>query len=193
MVKWAHMPVAIWNDAWYDILAIYSGSATLVDQDPVIIYAAVGKPPTAPYQVSLITPHLPRSCYISRQLIDRHLTLRDLLQFNYGLALPRNRSDPLLAEWFKPDYTAPPTIRPLHGKLQTRSGDSLGRIPSTRALISCHGDQLASTVYPSATTPAYFRCAWRARGDPSPQRNVQETGRVPSLVCPAQARDGVAQ
>jgi hypothetical protein len=44
------MPVALWNDAWYDDLAIYSGSATLVDGNPVLVYAAVGKPKTAAYQ-----------------------------------------------------------------------------------------------------------------------------------------------
>ena len=38
LVQWAHMPVAIWNDQDYDRYAIYSGSATIVDGTPYIIY-----------------------------------------------------------------------------------------------------------------------------------------------------------
>ncbi len=75
LIKWAHMPVAIWNDEWFDNLAIYTGSATYVDGTPTIVYAAVGKPATAAYA------------------------------FSYGVAVPCNRSDPLLTEWCKPDYS----------------------------------------------------------------------------------------
>ena len=75
LIKWAHMPVAIWNDEWFDGLAIYSGSATYVAGKPTIVYAAVGKPASAPYS------------------------------FSYGLAVPCNRSDPLLTLWCKPDYS----------------------------------------------------------------------------------------
>jgi hypothetical protein len=75
MIKWAHMPVALWNDEWFDNLAIYSGSATYVNGIPTLVYAAVGKPANAPYA------------------------------FSYGLAVPCNRSDPLLTRWCKPDYS----------------------------------------------------------------------------------------
>lgn len=75
LIRWAHMPVALWNDKWFDNLAIYSGSATYVRGTPTIVYAAVGKPATAPYA------------------------------FSYGLAIPCNRSDPLLADWCKPAYS----------------------------------------------------------------------------------------
>ena len=67
------MPVALWNDRWFDNLAVYSGSSTYVRGTPTIVYAAVGKPPDAAYA------------------------------FSYGLAVPCNRSDPLLTEWCKPD------------------------------------------------------------------------------------------
>jgi hypothetical protein len=30
-VHWAHLPVAIWNDQWYDNAAIFTGSATVVN------------------------------------------------------------------------------------------------------------------------------------------------------------------
>ena len=36
-VKWARLPVSIWNDKWYDSVAIFSGSTTIVDGKPVIV------------------------------------------------------------------------------------------------------------------------------------------------------------
>ena len=41
LVKWARMPVAIWNDKPYDRNSIYSGSATVVDGIPHIIYPGI--------------------------------------------------------------------------------------------------------------------------------------------------------
>lgn len=38
MVYWAHLPVAIWNDQIYDNVAIYTGSATIVNDMPTIVY-----------------------------------------------------------------------------------------------------------------------------------------------------------
>ena len=35
--KWAQLPVAIWNDQYYDNSAIYTGSTTIVDGKPVIM------------------------------------------------------------------------------------------------------------------------------------------------------------
>ena len=66
LIKWAHLSVAIWNTEWFDNLAIYTGSATYVNGIPTIVYAAVGKLADAAYA------------------------------FSYGLAVPCNRSDPLL-------------------------------------------------------------------------------------------------
>ena len=36
--KWVHLPVALWNDQSYDNAAIYSGSTTVVDGVPTIVY-----------------------------------------------------------------------------------------------------------------------------------------------------------
>jgi sucrose-6-phosphate hydrolase SacC (GH32 family) len=36
--KWAQLPVAIWNDQYYDNSAIYTGSTTIVDGKPVMMY-----------------------------------------------------------------------------------------------------------------------------------------------------------
>jgi sucrose-6-phosphate hydrolase SacC (GH32 family) len=36
--KWAQLPVAIWNDQYYDNSAIFTGSTTIVDGKPVMMY-----------------------------------------------------------------------------------------------------------------------------------------------------------
>ena len=36
-LHWTRLPVAIWNDQWYDAVAIFSGSTTIVDGQPVIV------------------------------------------------------------------------------------------------------------------------------------------------------------
>ena len=36
-IHWTQLPVAIWNDKWYDSVAIFSGSTTIVDGKPVIV------------------------------------------------------------------------------------------------------------------------------------------------------------
>lgn len=38
LVRWAHLPVALWNDQPFDRIAIFSGSATLVDGLPTLVY-----------------------------------------------------------------------------------------------------------------------------------------------------------
>jgi len=40
-VHWARLPVAIWNDHWYDAKAIYTGSTTIVNGKPVIVYPGI--------------------------------------------------------------------------------------------------------------------------------------------------------
>ena len=34
---WTHLPVALWNDKWWDLHAVYSGSTTLVNGTPTIV------------------------------------------------------------------------------------------------------------------------------------------------------------
>ena len=38
LIHWAHMPISIWNDQFYDTNAIYTGSATIVDGKVVQVY-----------------------------------------------------------------------------------------------------------------------------------------------------------
>ena len=72
-VRWAQLPVAIWNDRYYDNSAIYTGSATIVDGKPVIMYP--GK--------------CQGQCNGGKG------------GFTYVLTTPANASDPLYTEWTK--------------------------------------------------------------------------------------------
>ena len=41
MVHWTHLPVALWNDRWWDYTAVFSGSATIVDGEIIIMYPGI--------------------------------------------------------------------------------------------------------------------------------------------------------
>jgi sucrose-6-phosphate hydrolase SacC (GH32 family) len=43
LTHWAHMPISIWNDQYYDSTAIYTGSATIVDGKVVQVYPGLCK------------------------------------------------------------------------------------------------------------------------------------------------------
>jgi hypothetical protein len=66
--------VALWNDELYDEQAIFTGSATIVDGKPVLVYPG------------LCTPGRFPGCDTGTVL---------------GLAVPANASDPLYTNWTK--------------------------------------------------------------------------------------------
>lgn len=78
-IHWAQLPVAIWNDKYYDNSAIFTGSATIVNGEPVIMYPGKCRGPG----VDGVTCN------------DGHGG------FTYVLTTPANRSDPLYVEWTK--------------------------------------------------------------------------------------------
>jgi sucrose-6-phosphate hydrolase SacC (GH32 family) len=73
-LHWARLPVAIWNDQWYDAVAIFSGSTTIVDGKPVIVYPGLCNKTNCPKGST------------------------------YDAAVPANPADPLLTNWTKPSY-----------------------------------------------------------------------------------------
>ena len=79
-VRWAQLPVAIWNDRYYDNSAIYSGSATIVDGRPAIIYS--GKCNGKDARAKTV-------CNDGKG------------GFTYVLVVPKNASDPMYTEWVK--------------------------------------------------------------------------------------------
>ena len=79
MVHWAHLPVALWNDAAFDSVAIFTGSASVVDGTPTMVYPGI------------CDPAVWAAC-------AGH-------NINLAIAVPANASDPLLASWVKPPYS----------------------------------------------------------------------------------------
>lgn len=41
MVHWARLPVALWNDRWFDNRAVFTGSTTVVNGTPTIVYPGI--------------------------------------------------------------------------------------------------------------------------------------------------------
>eukprot|EP00760_Papus_ankaliazontas_P009344 PhM_4_TR14035/c0_g1_i1/m.98143/K01193/INV, sacA; beta-fructofuranosidase len=77
LIKWAHLPVAVWNDQPYDNVAIWSGSTTMVNGIPTMIYPGLCS--TASWS----------NCVTGT---------------NFAIAVPANMSDPFLTNWSKPSY-----------------------------------------------------------------------------------------
>jgi hypothetical protein len=88
--------VAIWNDQVYDNNAIFTGSATTVDGVPTLLYPGICKKG-------------PTECKTGVAL---------------AIAVPTNRTDPLLMNWTKPSYS--PVI-----------ADVVAAPPATKSLFSC--------------------------------------------------------
>eukprot|EP01043_Picozoa_sp_COSAG02_P037682 COSAG02_NODE_2846_length_7905_cov_14.993378_9_plen_652_part_01 len=82
LIHWAHLPVAMWNDHWYDDVALFSGSATIVDGVPNLVY---------PGLCDIAHP----GCRASGS--GTH-------HMDYVAATPANLSDPLYTNWTKPSF-----------------------------------------------------------------------------------------
>lgn len=80
LIKWAHLPVSIWNDRLYDERAIFTGSATVVNGKPYLVY--------------------PGLCVKGRQPDCNSGTI-------LALAVPANDSDPFYTQWKKLDALNP--------------------------------------------------------------------------------------
>jgi len=79
-LHWAQLPVAVWNDKYYDNSAIFTGSATIVNGKPVIMY--------------------PGMCNGNDK--DAKTVCNDGRGGStYVLIVPSNGSDPLYTEWSK--------------------------------------------------------------------------------------------
>jgi sucrose-6-phosphate hydrolase SacC (GH32 family) len=76
LAKWTRLPIAVWNDAPYDSRAIFTGSTTIVNMVPTMMYPG------------LCTQNSFPGC----------------MGMDFSIAVPANRSDPLLTNWSKPSY-----------------------------------------------------------------------------------------
>jgi sucrose-6-phosphate hydrolase SacC (GH32 family) len=78
LVHWAHLPVAIWNNEPYDNMAIFTGSATIVNSVPTLVYPGLCNKQDWP------------ACDTGTLL---------------AIALPADHAgDPTLTNWTKPAY-----------------------------------------------------------------------------------------
>lgn len=78
LAHWARMPVAIWNDEPYDSVAVYTGSATVLEDGSIAqIYPGI---------CNKSNPALWPTCATG---------------VNLNIAVPANASDPLLTHWAK--------------------------------------------------------------------------------------------
>jgi len=74
-VHWAHLPVSVWNDKPYDEVAIFTGSATVVDGKPFLVY--------------------PGLCRKGGDFAGC------ITGMNYAQAVPADASDPFYTNWTK--------------------------------------------------------------------------------------------
>ena len=84
--------MAIWNDEWYDAVAVFSGSTTVVDGKPVIIYPGLCTKKHCPHG-----GHCPCSGFAGT-------TPTSTYGSTYNAAVPANLADPFLTNWTKPSY-----------------------------------------------------------------------------------------
>eukprot|EP00035_Acanthoeca_spectabilis_P013109 m.238562 g.238562 ORF g.238562 m.238562 type:complete len:392 (-) comp15806_c0_seq12:1120-2295(-) len=102
-VHWARLPIALWNDRWYDQEAVWTFSATIVDGTPNLVYPGI-----AGKNTSLSPCGKSGGC------------------FTHSIAVPANLSDPFLTDWTKPDFN--PTLTN-HMSIESRDPSTAWQTP----------------------------------------------------------------
>ena len=96
LAHWARLPVALWNDEIYDNHAIWSGSATVVNGEIVIVYPGLCSPEVACDAAGGTWMPANNTCTVVSECVSGR---------NLALAKPANGSasggDPLLTKWRK--------------------------------------------------------------------------------------------
>lgn len=153
LVTWAHLPVAVWNDQKYDNEAIFTGSATIVNGVPTMVYPGLCNKQDWP------------ACSTGTLL---------------AIAVPENqKGDPLLTNWTKPSYNpiVESTERDPSTAWQTASGEWRltnyeGKIFSSLDFVHWARPADGLTPFPVAECPDFFTvpptCTGNGCGDPPP-------------------------
>jgi len=135
LVYWAHLPVSVWNDQDYDNVAIYTGSATIINNIPTLIY--------------------PGLCNSKTWTNCQTGTL-------FAIAVPANLSDPLLINWSKPVYN--PIVENVQRDPSTawktsegeyRFTNYEGKIYSSMDFITWY-EANGGALFPTAECPDFF-------------------------------------
>ena len=137
LVRWAHLPVAVWNDQPYDSVAIYTGSATIVNGVPTMVYPG------------LCTRHNWSSCDTGTLL---------------AVAVPADHAgDPLLTNWSKPAYNpiVNNTQRDPSTAWQTAAGEWRltnyeGKVYSSLDFVAWNVSSGGAAIFPVAECPDFF-------------------------------------
>lgn len=138
LVTWAHLPVSVWNDQPYDSVAIYTGSATIVNGIPTLVYPG------------LCTKHNWTSCDTGTLL---------------AVAVPADHDgDPLLTNWTKPSYNpiVNNTQRDPSTAWQTAAGEFRltnyeGKIYSSPDFVNWSAASNGAVIFPVAECPDFFK------------------------------------
>lgn len=146
MVHWAHLPVAVWNDQPYDNVAIYTGSATIVNGVPTMVYPGLCNKADWP------------ACETG--------TL-------FAIALPADHAgDPLLTNWTKPAYNPiqENTQRDPSTAWQTATGEWRmtnyeGKVYTSTDFVSWFVANNSAALFPTAECPSFFPLPARCTGN----------------------------
>jgi beta-fructofuranosidase len=152
LAHWARLPVAIWNDQAYDDKAIYTGSATIVDGIPTQLYPGI--------------------CTKGSAACETGVTL--------AIAVPTNRSDPLLVNWTKPSYNPVIAVSPAppgSGPYSCGDPSTAWRTASGEWRVATR-DTLNSSLFGSADFKKWYHIG-RQPGFTS--ANPTESGACPSV------------
>ena len=160
LVTWAHLPVAVWNDQPYDNVAIYTGSATIVNGVPTMVYPGLCVKEDWP------------SCNTGTLL---------------AIALPADyKNDPLLTNWTKPAYNpiVNNTERDPSTAWQTASGEWRlttyeGKVYSSKDFVNWGVASGGQAIFPVAECPDFFPVPAKCKGNgcdlPAPSGAVTPT------------------
>ena len=145
LVHWAHLPVAVWNDKPYDNEAIFTGSATIVNGVPTMVYPGLCNKNDWP------------NCGTGTLL---------------AIAVPEDLSDPFLTNWTKPAYNpiVENTQRDPSTAWQTPSGEWRltnyeGKIFSSTDFVHWSRPADGLTPFPVAECPDFFPVPARCTGN----------------------------
>ena len=85
LVRWAHLPIALWNSEPYESVAVYTGSATVVNGTVALVYPGV---------CAAARPDDPQPIWPPCSSDSNH-------HYSLVLARPAEPGDPLLRRWRK--------------------------------------------------------------------------------------------
>ena len=156
MVRWKALPVTLWNNAPYDSVAIFTGSASLVEGVPTLVYPGICDPATW-------------------EACGGHF-------INLAIATPANLSDPYLMKWDKAPYNPIVNVSQRDPSTSWRTAGGEWRMTNYDGVVYSSWDfiewKTVGSLFPSGECPDFFplppACSWEGC--------VQPEGGLPTHV-----------